>query len=186
MGPGSHRIPDTLLAHPSLLTQPEPDQPSGPPMEHQGLILVRPSAENPTSQRKVTQEYRILQAIEDCRFNFQSWQRADISGDELIFEETSAHEPPPHLPLRVDVLSNMWFIEYEEMMFNLLDRIEKIKTGDYQQCDIAKQNVFSCVEDELDRLRGLKLSAWKRQAESTASVFPAPRSGAFREIDTGE
>ena len=80
----------------------------------------------------------------------------------------------------------MWFIEYEETMFNLLDRIEKIKTGDYQQCDIAKQNVFSSVEDELDRLQGLKIRAWRTQAMSTSasSNFPAPRSGSFREIDT--
>lgn len=149
-------------------------------------ILLQPSAENSTTQQKVTQEDRVMQAIEECRFDFQSWQRADISGDELTFEGTPTHEPPPHLPLRVDALSNMRFIEYEEVMFNLLDRIEKIKTGDYQQCDIAKRNVFSSVEDELDRLRGLKLCAWRRQAESASSVFPAPRSGPFREIDTGE
>jgi hypothetical protein len=98
------------------------------------------------------QEDRIMQAIEGCHFDFQSWQCADISSDELIFEETPSLEPPPHLPLRVDVLSNVGFIEYEETMFNLLDRIEKIKTGDYQQCDIAKRNIFSSVEDELHRL----------------------------------
>jgi hypothetical protein len=200
-------VKDASLAHLSLTTQPEkpsgedqdgldparpsadghaPDFPAIKQYLPQGCVQGDPSAETPASQRGLTQEDRIMRAIEGCRFDFQSWQRADISSDELIFEETPSLEPPPHLPLRVDVLSNVGFIEYEETMFNLLDRIEKIKTGDYQQCDIAKRNIFSSVEDELHRLRGVKVHSWKRQAASASSVFPALRTGPFREIETCE
>ena len=100
MAPGSHCIPDTLLAYSSPSTQPE--QSSEPPCAlnsvatepcpAQGHIERNLSAVNPTSQGKVTQENRIMQAIENCRFDFQSWQRANISStsDELIFEVTPA------------------------------------------------------------------------------------------------
>lgn len=152
----------------------------------QGRDEGNPSTETPTSQRGVTQEGRIMRSIENCRLDFHSWQRNNISSDELVFEETPALHPPPRLPLRVDMLANTKFIEYEELMFNLLDRIEKIKTQDYEHCDIAKRNIFSSVEDELHRLRGLKEYAWKRQAASASSLFPAPRSGPFREIETCE
>lgn len=147
----------------------------------QGHILGNHSAETPTIQRGFTQEDCIMQAIEGCHFDFQSSQHADISSDELIFEETPTLKPPPHLTLRRDALSNMGFIEYEEMMFNLLDIIEKIKTGGNQQCDITKQNIFSSVKDELHRLWGLKEHSWKTQAMSASSVFPAWQMGPFRE-----
>lgn len=48
-------------------------------------------------------------------------------------------------------------------MLGLLDRIEKIDAGADQQCRIAKKNIFSSVEDEILRLRGLKLHAWTVQ-----------------------
>ena len=130
------------------------------------------------------QENQIMEAIESCRLDFQSWQRADIGCDELAFEELSNGDPPPHLPpLRVDVMSNSRFIEYEMVIFNLLDRVEKIKTGGRKECEVAKLNVFSSIEDELNRLRGLKLHAWNRN--NNAFDFEAPHSGPFREIDTG-
>ena len=63
-----------------------------------------------------------MQAIKSCQLDFQSWQRADIRCDELVFEESSlGGDPPPHLPLRIDIMSNSGFIEYETVMFNLLD-----------------------------------------------------------------
>ena len=129
------------------------------------------------------QENQIMQAVESCRLDFQSWQRADIGCDELVFEELSGGDPPPHLPLRVDIMSNSRFIEYETVMFNLLDQVEKIKTGGRKECEVAKLNVSSSIEDELDRLRGLKLHAWKRIND--AFDFATPHVGSFREIDTG-
>ena len=128
-----------------------------------------------------------MQLIIDCRFDFHSWQRTDISCDGLVFdsEATAMLDHSSHPPLRVDTLSNMHFIEYEEVMLGLLDRIDKIHTGADEHCRLTKQNLFSSVEDEIHRLRGLKLHAWKVQANSTAIVLPAPQSGPFREIDTG-
>lgn len=130
-----------------------------------------------------------MQLIMDCRFDFHSWQHADISCDGLVFEEFAMLEPSPHPPpLRVDILSNMQIIEYEEIMLGLLDRIEKIniRADEHCQehCGIARQNIFSSVEDEIHRLRGLKLHACKVRAKSTAIALPAPQSGPFREIDT--
>ena len=143
----------------------------------------------PTNQKNelaVSQEARTMQIILDCRFDFHSWQRDDISCDGLVFGETAVSEPSSHPPLRVDILSNMRFIEYEENMLSLLDRIEKINTGADEQCRTAKHNVFSSVEDELHRLREMKLYSWKLQLKSANTVvLPAPQSGPFREIDTG-
>ena len=129
------------------------------------------------------QENQIMRAIESCRLDFQSWQRVNIGCEELVFEDISGGDLPPHLPLRVDIMSNSHFIEYETVMFNLLDRVEKIKTGGRKECEVAKRNVSSSIEDELDRLRGLKLHAWKRIND--AFDCAAPHSGPFREIDTG-
>jgi hypothetical protein len=129
---------------------------------------------------------RISQAIESCRLDFQSWQRADIPCDELVFEETTGEEePPPHIPLRVDIMSNTEFIEYEAVMFALLDRIDKIKTRGNEDCEVAKRNVLSSVEDEIDRLRGIKIHVWKSRAANGSQGSSIPRSGPFREIDTG-
>ena len=142
----------------------------------------------PTNQKDelaVAQGARIMQLIIDCRFDFHLWQRSDISCDGLAFEETAVLEPSSIPRLRVDILSNVQFIEYEETMLSLLDRIEKINTGADEQCRMAKHNVFSSIEDELHRLRGLKLHAWKVQVKSTTIALPAPQSGPFREIDTG-
>ena len=94
-------------------------------------------------------------------------------------------EPESHPPLRVDVFSNMQFVEYEEMMLGLLDRIEKINIGADERCHLEKRNVFTSVEDEIHRLRGLKLHAWKVQSRDTESTLPPPTTGLFREIDTG-
>lgn len=132
----------------------------------------------------VEQENHVIQLIGDCRFDFHSLLRADISCDGLVFE-TAMSDPSSHPPLRRDILSNMQFIVYEETMLGLLDRIEKINTGANEHCRIAKQNIFSSVEDEIHRLRGLKLHAWKFQEKSTEIALPAPQSGPFREIDTG-
>ncbi len=127
----------------------------------------------------------VMQAIESCRLDFQSWQRADIPCDELVFEETTAEEPLPHIPLRVDITSNTEFIEYEAVMFALLDRIDRIVCGGCGDCEVARQNVFSSVEDEIDRLRGMKLHIWKSRATDGSFGSAVPRSGPFREIDTG-
>jgi hypothetical protein len=129
------------------------------------------------------QENQIIGAIESYRLDFQSWHSVDIGCEELIFEDISSGDPPPHLLLRVDIMSNSHFIEYEMVMFNLLDRVEKIKTGSRKECEVAKWNVSSSIEDELDRLQGLKLHAWKSINDSFDCV--APHSGPFREIDTG-
>lgn len=150
---------------------------------------ARSSVEGPTNQRGgrgvAHWQTHAMRSIVDCRFDFHSWLRADISCDGLVFEETTTLEPSPHLPLGVDILSNMQFIEYEETMLGLLDRIEKINTGADEQCGIAKQNLFSSIEDEIHRLQGLKLHAWKVQVKSAAITLPAPQSGPFREINTG-
>lgn len=129
---------------------------------------------------------RIMQAIESCRLDFQSLQRADIPCDELVFEETiGKEEPQPRIPLRVDIMSNAEFIEYEAVMFTLLDRIDKIETGAYDDCKVARQNVLSSIEDEIDRLRGIKLHVWNSQSTNGPSGSAVPLSGPFREIDTG-
>jgi hypothetical protein len=126
-----------------------------------------------------------MQLIRDCRFDFHSWLRTDISFDGLVFEETVVSDQEAHPPLRVDLNSNMQFVEYEEKMLSLLDRIEKVNTGADNDCFLEKQNLFSNVEEEIHRLRGLKLHAWKVQARSTEIALPPPQSGPFREIDTG-
>lgn len=143
---------------------------------------------DPTDQRHdltVEQESRVMQLIRNCRLDFHSLQCADISCDGLVFQNAAESPPPP--PLRCDIPSNLQFIEYEETMLGLLDVIEKINTGTDEQCRIAKKNIFSSVEDEILRLCGLKLHAWKAQAksQSPAITCPAPQSGPFREIDTG-
>jgi len=124
-----------------------------------------------------------MQAIESCRLDFQLWQRADIACDGLVFEEPSSGDPPPRLSLRVDIMSNSHIIGYKTVLFNLLDRVKKIKTGGLEECEVAILNVSSSIEDELDRLRGLKLHAWKRTDD--AKYCAAPCLGPFREIDTG-
>ena len=80
-------------------------------------------------------------------------------------------------------MSNSSFIEYKTVMFNLLDQVEKIKTGGRKECEVAKWNVSSNIEDELDCLQGLKLYAWKRINDAFDCV--ALCSGPFWEIDTG-
>jgi len=141
------------------------------------------SADQPSAPTN-EQENQIMQAIQSCRLDFQSWQRADIGWDELKFEELPSGGPSSHLPpLRVDIMSNSCFIEYETVMFNLLDQVEKIKTGGRKECEVTKLNVFSSIEDELDHLQGLKLHAWKRINDTFDTT--APSSGPFREIDTG-
>lgn len=128
---------------------------------------------------------RIMQAIESCRLDFQSRQRANIPCDELVFEETTGEEePPPHIPLRVDIMSNTEFIEYEAVMFALLDRIDNIKTRGHQDCEVARRNIFSSVEDEIDRLRGIKLHVWKSRGTNGSLGSSVPDSGPLREIDT--
>lgn len=79
------------------------------------------SISNPAGAPTNVQENQTMQAIESCRVDFQSWLHADIGCDELVLEVTSSGEPPPHLPLRADVTSNSRFIQYEAMMFDLLD-----------------------------------------------------------------
>jgi hypothetical protein len=124
-----------------------------------------------------------MQAIETCQLDFQSWQHADIACNDLVFEEPTSGDPPSHLSLRVDIISNSYFIEYKTVMFNLLDRVKKIKTDGLKECMVAKLNVSSSIEDELDCLQGLKLHSWMRIKDAFDCV--APCSGPFREIDTG-
>lgn len=67
---------------------------------------------------------QLMEAIESCRLDFQLWQHADIGCDELPFEELSYIDPPSPghtLLLRVDVITNSCFIEYETAILNLLD-----------------------------------------------------------------
>lgn len=186
LGAGQH-IP---LSLPSPISPPRPT-----PVDSDAVIPPGPiinaedrrdgdedSADQPTAPNN-KQENRIMQAIETCRLDFQSRQRADIACDDLVFEEPTNGDPPSHLSLRVDIMSNSCFIEYETVMFNLLDRVEKIKTGGLKECTVAKLNVSSSIEDELDRLQGLKLHSWMRIKEAFDCV--APRSGPFKEIDTG-
>jgi hypothetical protein len=94
-------------------------------------------------------------------------------------------EPESHLPLRVDILSNLQFFEYEEMMLGLLDQVKKINIGADESCNLEKRNVFASVEDEIYRLWGLKLHAWKVQVRDTELTLPPLQTGPFREIDTG-
>ena len=154
-----------------------------PPGSAAGVELCPSNPADQLTALTNEQEYRIMQAIKSCRLDFQSWQRADIACDGLVFEEPSSGDPPPRLSLRVDIMSNSHVIGYEMVLFNLLDRVKKIKTGGLEECEVAILNVSSSIEDELDRLRGLKLHAWKRTDD--AKYCTAPRSGPFREIDTG-
>lgn len=80
-----HRDGDSTL--PTRFVTTLPVAPS--PMEGNSLT-------DPTNQRHgptVEQESRVMQLIGDCRFDFHSLQRADISCDGLVFE-TAAE---PHL-----------------------------------------------------------------------------------------
>lgn len=135
-----------------------------------------------------TQEHYIMQAIESCRLAFQLWQCANIPCDELVFDEIPSREQQchPNPPLRVDIMSNTQFIEYETRMFSLLDQIDKIKTGDHKECHVAKKNVLSSVEDEVHRLQGLKLHAWKNRAMDGSSdpTVPVSYLGSLK-INTG-
>lgn len=154
----------------------------------EGNLLADPINHPDREPHQGVAQSHIMQLILDCRFDFHSWLRSDISSDGLIFEETAILEPTlstRHPPLRMDVISNVQFIEYEEIMLGLLDRIEKINTGADKDSGIAKRNLFSSIEDEIHRVRGLKLQAWKVQVKSTVITLPAPQSGPFREIDTG-
>ena len=61
--------------------------------------------------------------------------------------------------------------------------MEKIKTDGLKECEVAKLNISSSIEDELDCLQGLKLHSWMRTKDTLDCV--ALCSGPFREIDTG-
>ena len=158
---------------------------------HRPSVSEPPTEGLPSDSMPDAQEHhimRIMQAIESCRLAFRSWQRVEISCQNLIFEEGSEEgsggDPQPHPPLRADIMSNTPFIEYETVMFSLLDQIGKVKAGDYKECQVARQNVLSSIEDEIDRLRGVKLHVWRGQANCDGATNTSSSSRPLK-IDTG-
>ena len=154
------------------------------PLVSESLADTEGLPSDATSDTQERHNMQIMRAIESCRLAFQSWQSVDISCEKLIFEEGSEGDPQPHLPLRTDIMSNMPFIEYETVMFNLLDQIEKVKTGEHKECQVARQNVLSSIEDEIDRLQGMKLHVWRGQADCDGATNISSSLGPLK-VNTG-
>jgi hypothetical protein len=150
-----------------------------PTYDDEGDCPRMPNSTAQTDATTSTPDHTIMQAIERCRLDLQLRQRADISCDQLVFEETSTGEPRPHL---VDGMSNTQFLGYEATMLGLLGQVDQINTGGHEEYEVAKQNVSSRIKDELDRLRTLKHLAWKNRM---AGFFGTTSSSPFRVVDTG-
>ena len=175
------------LQQPVCQAEPTNDDISCEISPHRPSVSEPPTEGLPSDAMPDAQEHhimRIMQAIESCRLAFRSWQRVEISCEKLIFEEGSGGDPQPHPPLRPDIMSNTPFIEYETVMFSLLDQIEKVKAGDYKECQVARQNVLSSIEDEIDRLRGVKLHVWRGQANRDGATNISSSVQPLK-IDTG-
>ena len=114
-------------------------------------------------------------SLQNCLSVFQSGSIKGIIAEDLTFCEPSENDDPnTPPPLESHAAMNANFLKYQGWIATLFFDTDKVECGGLEHCELIKKQLLGSLQDEWNKLKDIKLHAWKRYSGARKACVVPP------------
>ena len=114
-------------------------------------------------------------SLQNCLSVFQSGSIKGIIAEDLTFCEPSENDDPnTPPPLESHAAMNANFLKYQGWIATLFFDTNKVECGGLEHCELIKKQLLGSLQDEWNKLKDIKLHAWKRYSGARKACVVPP------------